>query len=339
MLKAFSEAFGPCGCEREIAALILEKIKPYADEIHTDAMGNLVALKRGKNSTQKLMVAAHMDEVGMIISDITDDGYLKFKTVGGIDPRVMLSKHVVVGKNRVRGVIALKAIHLQSAQERKQAVRESSMRIDIGAKSAEDAKQYVRVGDYATFDTQCRPFGDGLWLGKAFDDRAGCAILCELIQEAKDLPYDTYFCFTVQEEAGCRGSAIVAQRIGPTAALVLEGTTCSDVSGVPKALEVTTLGGGAALSIADGGAYSDVELTKWLYAAAQEKGIAVQYKRTTMGGNDLKSIQRSGSGVKAAAVSLPTRYLHSPASVIAQKDYESVKQVASLFILAEREWI
>ncbi len=339
MLIAFSDAFGPCGCESEIAALILENIKPYADEIYTDAMGNLIALKRGLCSEKKLMLAAHMDEVGMIISGITEDGYLKFKTVGGIDPRLMLSKHVIIGKNRVRGVIALKAVHLQSAQERKTAVRESNMRIDIGANSAEEAKQHVKVGDYVAFDAQCRPFGDDLWLGKAFDDRAGCAILCELIKEANKLPYDTYFCFTVQEEAGCRGSAIVARRICPTVALVLEGTTCSDVSGVPKALEVTTLGGGAALSIADGGAYSDVDLTKRLYAAAQKQAIAVQYKRTTMGGNDLKSIQRSGSGVKAAAVSLPTRYLHSPASVISKKDYESVKQVAKLFIVGAEEWI
>ncbi len=338
MLKTLSEAFGPCGCEEEVRSLIVEKVRPYADRMTVDVMGNLYVYKKGASSEKTLMLAAHMDEVGFIISDITEDGYLKFKTVGGIDARVLVSKSVVVGKARVPGVIALKAVHLQTADERKNAVRESSLRIDIGAKNAEDAKQYVKIGDYATFDTACVPFGDGLLMGKAFDDRAGCAILCEAVQWT-NLPYDTYFCFTVQEEAGCRGGAIAANRICPTAALVLEGTTCSDVAGVPAAMEVTTLGGGGALSIADGGAYSNKALTQKLYALAEANGIAVQYKRTTMGGNDLKSIQRSGDGVIAAAVSLPTRYLHSPASLIAKKDFESVKEIAKLFVLKAEELI
>ncbi len=338
MLKKLSEAFGPCGCEAEVRNMIVEKLRPYADRMMVDLMGNLYVFKKGESSEKTLMLAAHLDEVGFIVSEITADGYLKFKTVGGIDPRVMVSKTVVVGENRVPGVIALKAVHLQTADERKNAVRTSSLRIDIGAKDAEDAKKYVKIGDYAAFDTKCMDFGDGLLRGKAFDDRAGCAILCEVIQQTT-LPYDTYFCFTVQEEAGCRGAAIAANRICPTAALVLEGTTCSDVSGVPAALEVTKLGGGAALSVADGGAYSDIALTKKLYALAQQSGVAVQYKRTTMGGNDLKSIQRSTTGVIAAAVSVPTRYLHSPASVISLKDYESVKEIAKLFVLRAEELI
>ncbi len=337
MLKTLVDAFGPCGCEAEVRALVLEKIRPHADEIYVDGMGNVIALKQGKSNEKKLMLSAHMDEVGMIISDVTADGYLKFKTVGGIDPRLMVSKAVLIGEKRVRGVIALKAVHLQTADERKNAVRERNLRIDIGAKSAEEAKALVRIGEYATFDTQCMEFGEDLLLGKAFDDRVGCAVLCELICE-NNLPYDTYFCFTVQEEAGCRGSAIVAQWLMPTAALVIEGTTCSDVSGVAASSEVTTLGGGAALSIADGGAYSDIPLTKQLYTMAEQNGIAVQYKRTMMGGNDLKSIQRSGNGVKAAAVSVPTRYLHSPASVISKKDYASVREVARLFICKAEEW-
>lgn len=338
MLKTLSDAFGPCGCEAEVRNIIIEKVKPYADKMIIDVLGNLLVYKKGESAEKTLMLAAHMDEVGMILSGITDDGYLKFKTVGGIDPRVLVSKSVVIGAGKVSGVIALKAIHLQSANERKNAVRISDLRIDIGASSADDAKKYVQIGDYATFDTSCEPFGDGLWLGKAFDDRAGCAILCELVQ-AENLPYDTWFCFTVQEEAGCRGAAIAATRVNPTAALVIEGTTCSDVSGVAKAQEVTTLGGGAALSIADRGAYSDKGLTKKLYAAAEEAGIAVQYKRTTTGGNDLKSIQRSGDGVIATAVSVPTRYLHSSASVISDKDYKSVKAIAELFVLKAKELI
>lgn len=338
MLKILSDAFGPCGCEAEVRNIIIEKVKPYADKMIVDVLGNLLVYKKGECADKTLMLSAHMDEVGMIISGITDDGYLKFKTVGGIDPRVLVSKSVVIGAGRVCGVIALKAIHLQSANERKNAVREGDLRIDIGASSAEDAKKYVHIGDYATFDTSCVPFGDGLWLGKAFDDRVGCAILCELVQKEK-LPYDTWFCFTVQEEAGCRGAAIAAARVNPTAALVIEGTTCSDVSGVAKAQEVTTLGGGAALSIADRGAYSDIGLTQKLYAAAKQADIAVQYKRTTMGGNDLKSIQRSGDGVIATAVSVPTRYLHSSASVISDKDYQSVKAVAELFVLNAKELI
>lgn len=338
MLKALSECFGPCGCEEEVRKFIIEKVRPYADRMMVDMMGNLYVYKKGASSEKVLMLAAHMDEVGFIVSDITADGYLKFKTVGGIDSRVLVSKNVVVGEKRVHGVIALKAVHLQTADERKNAVRESGLRIDIGAKTADEAKQYVKIGDYATFDTSCMPFGEGRRIGKAFDDRAGCAVLCDVVRE-KDLPYDTYFCFTVQEEAGCRGAEIAANRICPTAALVIEGTTCSDVSDVPAAMEVTTLGGGAALSIADRGAYSDKTLTQKLYALAEENGIAVQYKRTTMGGNDLRSIQRSGNGVIGAAVSVPTRYLHSPASVISEKDFESVKEIAKLFVMQAEELI
>lgn len=338
MLKRLSEAFGPSGCEEEVRDILAEHVRKYADKMIVDVLGNLLIYKKGESAEKTLMLSAHMDEVGMIISDITEDGYLKFKTVGGIDPRVLVSKNVIVGRGKVRGVIALKAIHLQTASERKNAVRERDLRIDIGARNAADAKEYVSVGDYATFDTAFMPFGEDKWLGKAFDDRAGCAILCDLIQ-AEKLPYDTWFCFTVQEEVGCRGAAVAAERIRPTAAIVLEGTTCSDVSGVPAALEVTNLGGGAALSIADRGAYSDKNLTQNLYKMAQEKGIAVQYKRTTMGGNDLKSIQRSGDGVLVAAVSVPTRYLHSSVSIISEKDYRSAKAIAELFVFEAKELI
>jgi len=316
---------GDCG---EVREFIKEKIQPFADEITVDNMGNLIAFKKGRIN-KRAMISAHMDEVGFIVSGINDSGYLQFKTVGGIDPRIVVSKRVRIGKDSVRGIIALKAIHLQSKEERGKVTPIKSLFIDIGAKSKEDAEKKVSLGDYVSFDTEYAEIGDKV-KAKALDDRVGCSVLMELMQN--ECKYDTYFVFGVQEEPGLRGAAVYAYNIKPDIALVLEGTTCSDVYGAKEHEYVTVCGGGGAVSFMDRSSIVSKKYHKWLYNTAKENGIPVQYKRTTMGGNDAGIIHRTKDGILTASLSVPCRYIHSPVSVASKSDIKAVYDLALLFM-------
>lgn len=326
MLKELCMLDGVSGNEDEVREFIIKTIQPYCDDIKTDIMGNVIAFVKGKSSDKRIMVSAHIDEVGAIVSNITPDGYLKFKTVGGIDERILPSTRVLIGDSKLNGVIGLKAIHLQTKEERKSVSDVSKLVMDIGAESKEEAIKKVSIGDYVSFKSEFETVADGrCYKSKALDDRCGCAVLLELIK--KKYFYDTYFAFTVQEEVGTRGALICANRICPDAAIIFESTTCSDVSGVAEHMEVTSLGKGAAISITDNGSYSDVKLTKSVYKLAKEKQIPVQYKRSTSGGNDARTIQTAPNGVLTAVVSVPCRYLHSPIGLIAKSDFESALNI------------
>ncbi len=337
LLKTLCETHGVSGDETRVREIIYKYIKPHVDKVQIDIMGNMIAFKAGRDHSKKIMLCAHTDEVGLIISSVTDTGFLRFKAVGGIDGRVLVGKRVVVGKNNIVGVISLKAIHLQTQSEREGAVDIKSLYIDIGAKDKQEALSLVSLGDYAAFDTDFCEFGDDFYKAKALDDRCGCAILAELAE--CECEYDTYFCFTVQEEVGCRGAAICANKVNADIALILEATTCGAISGAMPHQEVTTPHGGGALSILDKGSYSDKKLTNKLYELAKKNNIAVQYKRTTMGGNDARAIQTALGGTKTCALSIPCRYLHSPVSTISKRDYASVKEIARLFITKTKELI
>ncbi len=330
MLEKLCNMYAVSGDEEEIAEFIIETVKPFVDMVETDALGNVICYIKGESDKKRVLVSAHLDEVGFIISGITDDGYLKFCSVGGIDERIMPGKSVVIGKNEIPGVIGIKPVHLMSKEERESVLKEDELVIDIGAISKEDAEKRVSLGDYATFSANYTEFGDNKILSKALDDRCGCAILTELCK--KKYYYDTYICFSVQEETGTRGAIVLARKIKPDYALVIECTSCSDIGETPEFKYVTTMGEGAALSINDGGSYSDVKMTKKLYALAKEKGIPVQYKRSNAGGNDARSLQVSGGGAKCVVISIPCRYLHSPVGVISKDDYISAKKLGALFL-------
>lgn len=332
-LKELTAIPGVSGDETRVREFILDKIKENCDEIITDSIGNLICKISGTGeSAKKVMVAAHMDEVGLIVSKIESDGFLKFKSVGGIDPRVMISKKVRIGEKGVSGVIGAKAIHLQKKAERETVPKESDLYLDIGAKDQEDALNYVALGDYCVFDSDYVEFGDGFIKAKALDDRLGCACLISLAQAKERYPFDLYLVFTVQEEVGLRGARVAANRICPDIAIVLEGTTCSDVHGTEEKDYSTVAGGGAALSIIDRSTYYDKALTRALYDTAKKHGIPVQYKQTATGGNDAGAIHVAAGGVKTAAISVPARYIHSPSSVIQKSDYEAVKRLIHTFL-------
>lgn len=322
-LKELTEINSVCGNEGALRSKLKEMLSPYATEITIDSMGNLIAFKRGlKSGAKKVVISAHMDEVGFIVTDITDDGYLKFSPVGGVDSRIMLAQRVVIGNDNIPGVVGIKAVHLQSPDERQQVIKCSSMYIDIGASSKEEASSKVHRGDYIAFDSAYREFGEGNVKAKAIDDRVGCAIMAELIKY--DYENDIYFAFTTQEEIGVRGATIVARRIQPEVAIMLEATTCADTAGCEPHEYVTELGKGPAISIMDRSGYSDRELNKFIVKVADENKVEYQYKKTGMGGNETRAYQTAALPCKTAAISLPTRYLHSPVSCAKLSDIEKM---------------
>ena len=325
-IKEYTKINSVSGNENKIRNRILEDIKPYADKITVDSMGNIIAFKKGSiPNNKKIIISAHMDEVGFIISDITEDGFLKFKEVGGIDPRILLSQRLVIGEKEINGVIGIKAVHLVSPEERTRVVKANEMYIDIGASSKEEAEKYVTKGDYAAFDSEYAELGGDVIKAKALDDRIGCAIMTELIKEQYDA--DLYFCFTVQEEVGTRGSLTAARFVGADAAIILESTTCSDIAGVKPHEYATSFGDGPVISLMDYASYSDIELNRFLIKLAKENDIKFQFKRTAMGGNDARSYQTASGPCKTAVVSVPCRYIHSPVSCAYKGDIEETHRL------------
>ena len=323
LVEELANLSGPSGSEDNIRNFIREHAQ--ADEVYTDNMGNLICHKKG--SGKRVMVCAHMDEVALIITGINDDGFLSFRTLGGIETAVLCSKKVYIGEKRVPGIVSAKAVHLQSRDEMTKPLKLKDMYIDIGATDKKDAESMISLGDYAVFDGKFTLFGDNLAKSKALDDRVGCAVLLKLMNE-KHFDSDIYYAFTVQEETGLRGAAVAAYGVKPDIALVIEGTTCSDVYGSKEHNSVTTIGGGAAMTAMDRAAISDRNYFDYIIKTADKYNIPLQIKRTTMGGTDAGSIQRSRCGVPTAVLAVPCRYIHSPVSVMSMHDFECTERLA-----------
>ncbi len=334
LLRELCLEFGPTGCEGRVAELIISKLGDF--EYKKDRLGNII-VRVPKENAPKLMISAHMDEVGFIINEITDDGYLKFSNLGGIDPRVLCSKHVTVeGKEGlISGVIASKAIHHQTPEERKKLTPIKNMYIDIGASSKEDAEKMTGLGYSATFDSDFVIYGENneFIKSKAIDDRLGCAVMLDILSRlGNDNPFDLYFCFTVREEIGLSGARTVAQTIDPDFAIVIESTAVADLPGIPDARKVARLGDGGAISLRDNSTIYDREFVRFALDLAKDKGIAAQIKQYVSGGNDAGSIHKSVDGVRCLAISAPSRYIHSPANVISVNDYFSIAELVFAII-------
>jgi len=321
---------GVSGCEDAVREEIISSVGRHGD-CSVDALGNLIVFKKGKQKpVKKRMVAAHMDEVGFIVVFITDEGFLKFTTVGGIVTGILPGKRVLVGEGRIPGVIGIKPVHLTDKKEAAEVPAADSLYIDIGASSRAQAEQSVCVGDCAVFDSEPIEFGDGLLKARALDDRCGCAVLLDLIRS--EIPYDTWFAFTVQEEVGLRGASAAAYRIEPDVAVVVETTTAADLPGVEGEKRVCALGGGAVVSFMDKTTLYDRKLYDTAFRLGKENGIQVQTKTLVAGGNDAGSIHRSRGGVKTLTVSVPCRYLHSPACVVKLSDAREVRNLVLALI-------
>lgn len=329
LMKELCALPGPSGCEDAVRAFVLKRVKPFADEIRTDAIGNVMVFRKGRKALDRpVAVCAHMDEVGVIIKKITEDGMLKFGFVGGVDPRVVIGRPVRFGD--VPGVIGIKAVHLTTAAERRTMPKTKNLYIDIGATSRAAAEKLVSLGDYGVFDSAVVEFGDGLIKAKAIDDRVGCAALLRLLED--EPPVDTWFCFTVQEETGLRGAASMAFALDPGFAMVLEGTTAADLAEVKGADAVCRVRGGVVLPFMDGATIYDAALFELLRDACTKCGIPWQTKTRVAGGTDAGRIHRSRAGVRVCAAAAPVRYIHSPSSVAAKADCEAVLAAARAFL-------
>ena len=328
LLKELSEAVGVSGDEGAVRQLVLDAIKANIDEHRVDALGNLITLKKGRGGQKrKVMVAAHMDEIGLMIVRIEKEGSLRFRPVGGIDDRVLLAKKVLIGDKKVPGVIGSKPVHLLDPRQRQQVVKVEDMSIDIGASSQEEAGKLVKVGDYANFAVPYRDLGGELRAvtGKAFDDRAGCAVLIELLKGS--YPFDLYAVFTTQEEVGLRGARVAAYSVAPDAAFVLEGTICDDMPKQKDVSPTTVVGQGPAITLMDRSVISDQRLVDLLVRTAEANKIPYQFKQPGIGATDAGAIHLSREGVPSVVVAVPSRYIHSPVCLLSLNDLENTVQL------------
>jgi endoglucanase len=327
LLRQLTEAVGVSSVEKEVRLLIRDLIAESVDEWRVDTMGNLIALKRGTGQFDlRVLVDAHMDEVGLMITEIDSSGMLKFEGVGGFDDRALLGKVVQVGPKKLTGVIGARPIHLLKGTQYDAVVKRDAMRIDIGATNKESASGKVKIGDVAAFVTQYEELGPTA-IGKAFDNRAGCAALIELLR-ADPYPFDLVAAFTVQEEVGLRGAEVAAYGEKPDAALVLECTPAYDLPNKDDVSPNVSLGQGPSIYVMDRGTIQDPRLVSHITRTATEGDIPFQIRQPGGGGTNTAVIQRLHGGIPAATVAVPGRYAHTPAMMINLDDYANVVKLA-----------
>lgn len=319
-LRQLSEAIGVSGDERAVREIVLRAIEPHVDEVRVDTIGNVLAIKQahGRRAKLRVMLDAHMDEIGLMIVGANDDGTLQFRPIGGIDDRILPGKVVLIGPDKIPGVIGLPPIHLSRGD---MSVKKfDALAIDIGAASRDQAIGAIRVGHTATFNTHYRSLG-AVVSGKAFDDRAGCAVLIEILQQSR-LSIDILAAFTVQEEVGLRGAQVAAYSLEPDAAIAIDATPANDL---PPSIEKdvspnTRLGDGPAIYISTRGSISDPRLVKHTIDVAARGKIPYQIRQPGGGGTDMGGIIPTRSGVPGLSISVPTRYLHAPVGLLQVSD-------------------
>ncbi len=349
LIGRLSALFGPSGCEGNVADFIVSQIEDSADAYCIDRSGNVIAKICGggagydPKTPKKIMVCAHMDEVGVMVRDFTEEGYVKFSPIGQIDPGVLCGRSVVLGdeEKRVNGIVASKAIHMQSAEERRRAVPVDKLNIDIGADTEAEARAALEIGDCGVFVSNFITFGkEGKYIkGKALEGRAPCAAMIEVIralkESRKELSYDVYFAFTSCEEIMFSATKVAAQTIMPDVALVLDSLEAGDAVGGAPGCGVK-LSEGVAISFADYGALYDRRLTELVINEAENKGIKHQIKQGLAGKTGAANIQRASGGVRVASVALPMRYMHSASCVATVEDYLLLKSLVCSLLESDK---
>ncbi|MDR1408734.1 MAG: M42 family peptidase [Oscillospiraceae bacterium] len=326
-LKNLCALSGVSGHEDTVREAIRAVLAQANIPVQTDNLGNLL-VRRAKAGTPKIALFAHMDEVGFLVRYITAEGFLRVAPVGGVEASVAMGTRVAVGKGFIPGVFGAKPVHLLSADEKGKLPSIDSLYVDIGAQSRRDAEKYTQLGNAVTFERRYTVTNGGI-LSPALDDRAGCAVLLDLLLNT-DLPIDA--AFTVQEEVGTRGAQTAAYALEPDIALVLEATTAADLPGAADGKKVCEMGKGAAISFMDNRTIYEKKLFGLALHVAREKGISAQVKSMVAGGNDAAVIHKSRAGVRTLAISVPCRYLHSPCGVMAQSDLFAVRDLAAVLV-------
>jgi endoglucanase len=328
-LRELSEAIGVSGQEGAVRSVILRAISGHAEQIRIDPMGSITAVKPGTaGGSLRVMLAAHMDEVGFMVTGYDSDGLIRFASVGGVDDRILPGLRLKVGDGQIPGVVVWTPIHMNNDQD---VVKLKNLRIDIGASSKDEAAGKVRKGERIAFDSRFMEVGSEerrVWRGKAFDDRGGCSLLVDVLRGGP-YPVDVYAAFTVQEEIGLRGAQVAAQTLRPDVAFILEGTTAHDLPDPAKRPDdvrevnpTARMGGGPVLTILDSSLIVPPHLREFLRETAEVEGIPYQYKTNPGGGTDGGAIHQAAAGAQTAVLSLPCRYIHSPTAYLLRDDYE-----------------
>jgi len=324
LLKKISETPGTSGFEKPIRDYIISEIEDLIDDIHVDNIGNIVAVKKG-NSKKRLMIAAHMDEIGFIVSHIDENGFLRFHPLGGFDPKTLTSQRVIVhGKKSIVGVMGSKPVHVMKPEERKKVVEIEDFFIDLGM-GKDEVEKIVSIGNPITRERELIEMGNCI-NGKSLDNRISVYILIELLKRIKnvEIPFDTYAVFTVQEEVGIRGAQVAAQSIQPDFGFGLDTTIAYDVPGSQLHEQVTKLGAGTAIKIMDSSAIADYRMVEYMKKIANENKIKWQAELLPAGGTDTANIQRmTKEGAITGAISIPTRHIHQVVESVNINDVEN----------------
>lgn len=331
LLKNICETAGAPGFEIQIRNLILDTIKPYVDTCEVDNLGNVIALKRGNNQDKNVMVAAHMDEIGFVVTHLEDGGFVRFHTLGGFDPKTLTAQRVKIhGKKTIPGVMGTKPIHVMSPEERTKMPKTTDYFIDTGMKK-EVLEKYIQIGDPITWERELAEMGECVNC-KSIDNRVSVFILIEALKKIQHIPYDLYAVFTVQEEVGLRGANVSAHTINPTFGIALDTTIAYDVPGAQAHEKITSLGKGAAIKILDSMTICDYRMVNYLKLTADNEKIKWQPEILPAGGTDTAGLQRMGKdGAISGAISVPTRHLHQ---VIEMAHKEDIKNSINLLVAA-----
>ncbi|HXX87951.1 MAG TPA: M42 family metallopeptidase [Candidatus Acidoferrum sp.] len=337
LLKELSNAFGPSGNEEDVATILKEELEEYADETRIDKLGNIFFHHQGKEGYPKIMLSAHMDEVGFIVTFVEEDGFLRFDTLGGITNNIMPGQRILLRgeKGYLRGIIGTKPPHIMTADEQSKVIPKEDLFVDIGADSLKQAeKKGADVGTMGVFDVDFADLGDGYFRGKAFDDRAGCTVLTEVFRSLKNSPFNVVAVGSVQEELGIRGGRTAAWQVDPDYGLALEGTFVADVPNTRPDRVSSRIKDGPVLTVLDRTSFSHPRVLKTLVKAAREKSIPFQFKKVMVGGTDAGAIHLTKAGIPSGTIAVPCRYIHGPVSIIHINDLKNTARLVSEFVRA-----
>jgi endoglucanase len=335
LLGKLSNTFGPSGNEEDVAEILRKELEEYADEMHVDKLGNIFFHHHGKKGYAKIMLSAHMDEVGFIITFIEENGFLRFDTLGGITNNIMLGQQILLRKHKgyLKGIIGTKPPHIMTPEEQNKIIPKEDLFIDIGADSADQAQQKgADIGALGVFDIMFTDLGDGYFRGKSLDDRAGCTVLAEVFKLMKNSPYNIVAVGSVQEELGMRGARTAAWQVDPDYGLALEGTFVADVPNTRPDRVSSKIKGGPVITILDRSTFTHPTVLRTLIKAGKEKSIAFQFKKVPMGATDAGAIHLTKAGVPSGTVAVPCRYIHGPASIIHIEDLKNTIRLVAEFI-------
>lgn len=326
-LKRLTQLDAIAGREDAVRQEITRQLQPLAQDVRTDALGNLIAFKPG-SGPKRIILCAHMDEVGLMVKYISPDGFLSFITVGGIDPRTLLAQRVTVhtASGPLTGVIGAKPAHITQEAERGKAVPLGELFIDVGF-SGEEAAKRVEIGDFVTLERGFAEFGDGRLCAKAFDDRVGCFCVLEALRRVKTPVYGVHAVFSAQEEVGLRGAGAAAFGLEADLALAVDATGAADIPLCRPQDYIVRLGGGVAVSALDSATITPLWLLNGLKDLCKSKNIRHQVRIAPRGGNDAGAIHRSRTGIAACALSIPARNIHSNVEVVDKKDVLSTVEL------------